>query len=427
MNLTIISSQQTINGDENKKIVKYDISYTSNNKICKHLCINEGGGNIIIANLQSITEFRSLNKNLKSPYDLFLITPDGTIIRTILKDSLIGVGNVQGNDTNSFGEINFKDICKIENIDNINVFLNDHYTRAYVSRELILREITDDLELFKHNILSILSTIASKNIRITLFINMNLQNHFTKYGFAPSSIESFLNDGVYEGSKMFFVELSPFGEYSIVKRLSELYIGSVKSLSSEGFVKELEISGVIWFKDEPKCTISYNIERSVLNIKYNSSESCDFSIYVLVYTPNCELIDDSIIFTNIDYAVLEELFNYIICKKTDDISLQRSEIIKLNPYRFKLGENPLLIEQTSENTDINKIFASKLVQYVLNDICNKEFVLSNNLKSSIIGITDINDINDINDLPPKPPRALSRQQSCLANVQMAVSPYTYAS
>ena len=280
MNLTINASQQVINGDGNKKLMKIDFNYSSNKTIIPAIRHEDGINNAIIANLPFLTEFRTFNATMKSPTDLYLYTPDGNLIRKVPKNVMIGQGNVQGNNTNSYAEINFRSISG--DIKNINVFLDDHYSKKFVSQEIILREIMRDFTLFRENTLAF---FYGKNVRINLFINLDLQNHFNKYEFNCSHISTFLNDGVVCEQQIYFVELAPTSDYSFVKRLSELYIGTVKSFSSEGFVRELQIPNVIWFKDDARCAISYNNERGVLNTRYNSSESYEFSVYILVHNP----------------------------------------------------------------------------------------------------------------------------------------------
>jgi len=382
MNLTINASQQVINGDGNKKLMKIDFNYSSNKTIIPAIRHEDGINNAIIANLPFLTEFRTFNATMKSPTDLYLYTPDGNLIRKVPKNVMIGQGNVQGNNTNSYAEINFRSISG--DIKNINVFLDDHYSKKFVSQEIILREIMLDFTLFRENTLAF---FYGKNVRINLFINLDLQNHFNKYEFNCSHISTFLNDGVVCEQQIYFVELAPTSDYSFVKRLSELYIGTVKSFSSEGFVRELQIPNVIWFKDDARCAISYNNERGVLNTRYNSSESYEFSVYILVHNPllaneikigseTIVVTNDKPIFEKFDFSILEELFDYIVNSKTVDVELQRSEIIKLNPFRFMLGINPLLMDKTLEIANIEKIFATKLVQYIIYDIQCKQDVLS---------------------------------------------------
>jgi hypothetical protein len=391
--------------------MKIDFNYSSNKTIIPAIKYEDSINNAIIANLPFLTEFRTFNATMKSPTDLYLYTPDGNLIRKVPKNIMIGQGNVQGNNTNSYAEINFRSISG--DVKNINVFLDDHYSKKFVSQEIILHEIIRDFSLFKENTLAF---FYGKNVTINLFINLDLQNHFNKYEFNCSHISTFLNDGVVCEQQIYFVELAPTSDYSFVKRLSELYIGTVKSFSSEGFVRELQIPNVIWFKDDAKCMISYNNERGVLNAKYNSSESYEFSVYLLVHNPlldneikiGSEIIvvtDDKPIFEKFDFSILEELFDYIVNSKTVDVELQRSEILKLNPFRFMLGINPLLMDKTLEIANIEKIFASKLVQYIIYDIQSKQDVLSDDSPSPPVRLGGGGG--------PYKPSPMARQSSCM--------------
>jgi hypothetical protein len=377
---------ETYSFDDNH-IIKIDCIYVPKCEIIEPLHNDKNIKLAIITPLTMINQIRSNTKNFKSQYDeLKFFTPDGTLIRVVPKDGIIGdQGTIEGYNVSSFS-----DIVLPENVDHLIIILDQHYSVNFVSKKLISRELIKDIEKLKNNC----SKLIQNNTKITFIVENNInkflaENKTTKKEFFYTDLEdAFDNTSVK-------IEYCPNNTDYILKKICENYFGVQKSIYSKGIITELKVNGVIYYtlsnKSDKTINIGFIETRNIISLKFTSSEYKEYTFFIFLKNNNTKIeyknselkiIKTQKLYNYLNDNELKKIYDLIINIKSNINKFDKKNAIQnFNISLYEFGDCPLINTLNLGEMEIHDEITSFI--YYFHNLIN-EFKNENQFKNIFI-------------------------------------------